>query len=197
MIINHHHHLFLLLYDDSNHHSKKARVRSSARRSSGGPRAFLPREVVGYAHQARAVLHYCAMFQAKYDYKPVKMEFGWHRKALDACMVGDLAKLKLVVKNRSKEVGYRVNINDVYDEDFWGCSCLHRAAENGHYEVLVYLIEKLNHDVLTVANDKTTASWQAWFFGHKKCYHYLKKQEHIQSSSKTPLQQRIHTNNNL
>ena len=151
----------------------------------------------GYAHQARAVLHYCAMFQAKYDYKPVKMEFGWHRKALDACMVGDLAKLKLVVKNRSKEVGYRVNINDVYDEDFWGCSCLHRAAENGHYEVLVYLIEKLNHDVLTVANDKTTASWQAWFFGHKKCYHYLKKQEHIQSSSKSPLQQRIHTNNNL
>ena len=58
------------------------------------------------------------MFQAKYDYKQVKMEFGWHRKALDACMVGDLAKLKLVVKNRSKEVGYRVNINDVYDEDF-------------------------------------------------------------------------------
>ena len=138
-----------------------------------------------------------AMFQAKYDYKPVKMEFGWKRKALDACMVGDLAKLKLVVKNRSKEVGYRVNINDVYDEDFWGCTCLHRAAENGHYEVLVYLIEKLGHEALAVANDKTTASWQAWFFGHKKCYHYLKKQEHIQSSSKSPLQLRIHTNNNL
>ena len=112
------------------------------------------------------------------------MEFGWHRKALDACMVGDLAKLKLVVKNRSKEVGYRVNINDVYDEDFWG-ALVCTAAENGHYEVLVYLIEKLGYEVLAVANDKTTASWQAWFFGHKKCYHYLKKQEHIQSSSKT------------
>ena len=138
---------------------------------------------------------HCVMSLPKYDYKPVKMEFGWQRKALDACMVGDLARLKLVVKNRSKEVGYHVDINDVKDEDFWGCSCLHRAAENGHYEILVYLIEELKHTPLAVANDKTTASWQAWFFGHKKCYHYLKKQEHIQSSSKTSLQIRIHENN--
>ena len=45
-----------------------------------------------------------AMFQAKYDYKPVKMEFGWKRKALDACMVGDLAKLNSLSRIEAKLV---------------------------------------------------------------------------------------------
>ena len=135
------------------------------------------------------------MYKAKYDYKPRKMEFGWHRKALDACMFGDLDKLKKVIREREVELGHKVNINDVFDEDFWGCTCLHRAAENGHYETLVYLIEVLNHNVFAKSNDKTLASWQAWFFGYKKCYYYLKKQEHIASNKNTKLQIRIHLNN--
>ena len=135
------------------------------------------------------------MFPKKYDYRPRKMEYGHQRKLLDACMFGDLDRIKTVIRDREKETGYRVNINNIKDEDFWGCTCLHRAAENGHYEVLVYLIEKLKHNVFALANDETTASWQAWFFGHKKCYHYLKKQEHIASNTQTKLQIRIHINN--
>ena len=83
------------------------------------------------------------MFPKKYDYRPRKMEYGHQRKLLDACMFGDLDRIKTVIRDREKETGYRVNINNIKDEDFWGCTCLHRAAENGHYEVLVYLMSNL------------------------------------------------------
>ena len=108
-----------------------------------------------------------------------------------ACREGDLDQLRALVEQNGSDLDAR---------DTYGRTAMHWACEEGHLEVLQYLIESGADIRIPDGVARTPMHW-ACFGGHLDCVRYLRKNgAHINAidcEQKTPLYLACTTNDNL
>lgn len=115
------------------------------------------------------------------------------RDFLDAAYNGDLVTVKRLCRNHGLE--FDVNAGD---PDYFGDTALHKASEQGHFEIVQFLCEECGADVTIHSSPSSQSpqgrrpSWTAWFFEQRVIYNYLRRQEHLTLNSMSSLQVRIH-----
>ena len=99
------------------------------------------------------------------NYDQTLDEIKFENSIFNACVVGDLQK----VKNKVKQHGQAI----LNEQDKNGYSCLHYAARNSHYEICKYLIENGINVNLKTASCGSTALHRAAFIGNSKIVQIL------------------------
>jgi len=92
-------------------------------------------------------------------------EIKFEKSIFNACVIGDLEKIKLLVNKHGSSI--------LNQQDKNGYSGLHYAARNSHYEICKYLIENNVNVNIKTFSCESTALHRAAFIGNEKVVQLL------------------------